>query len=144
MITNFNSKEPFIPVSVPQLVQSPEVGSLNLFNGPKLDLDQFKDFDTDLGLLGNVWKSLFPKTKKEDDLLYNKQLADQDPNETRSIKDIVEASGFDFEKHTVKTEDGYILEVHRVNLKTESNSIKPVVFLQHGILSSSETWVLNG
>ena len=54
----------------------------------------------------------------------------------------MEAEGFKFEKHTVTTEDGYILEMHRLNMPGSED--RPVVMLQHGILSSSETWVLNG
>ena len=61
------------------------------------------------------------------------------------MQEIVEAAGFKFEKHTVKTSDGYYLEMHRVNShKSDSQLEKPAVLLQHGILSSSETFVLNG
>ena len=69
-------------------------------------------------------------------------MASSDPNETRTIKEIVEAEGFKFEAHSVTTDDGYILEIHR--LYKDSSSNKPVVFFQHGILASSETFIMNG
>lgn len=73
--------------------------------------------------------------------------AQEDPDVGRSIRQIVEARGFVFEKHNVTTEDGYILEMHRVSENITTNSTgaqRPVVFMQHGVMSSSETWVLNG
>ena len=42
------------------------------------------------------------------------------------------------EHHYVVTEDGYILQLHRL-----LNPGKPVVFLQHGILASSWCWLIN-
>lgn len=54
--------------------------------------------------------------------------------------------GYATEVHRVVTSDGYILEVHRIvsspNLPSSTN--KPVVFLQHGFLDSSATWVMSG
>ncbi|KAG7311752.1 hypothetical protein JYU34_002811 [Plutella xylostella] len=49
------------------------------------------------------------------------------------------------EIHRVYTEDGYILEMHRIPRGAgaqNDNSVRPVVFLQHGLLSSSAEWVL--
>ena len=47
------------------------------------------------------------------------------------------------------TEDGYILKVFRIVGDSEVSRLgegkpKPVVFLQHGVLSSSEAWVNSG
>ena len=47
--------------------------------------------------------------------------------------------GYHLERHWVTTDDGYILEVHRLPAKSGA----PVVFLQHGLLDSSITWMLN-
>jgi lysosomal acid lipase/cholesteryl ester hydrolase len=63
-----------------------------------------------------------------------------------TIREIVEADGFVFEAHEVHTEDGYILEIHRLykqEHKDKGNEM-PAVFLQHGILGSSECFILNG
>ena len=51
------------------------------------------------------------------------------------------------EDHFVTTQDGFILNLHRIphgRNKTESGSPKPVVFLQHGLTMDSTNWVLNG
>lgn len=50
------------------------------------------------------------------------------------------------ETHHAVTSDGYILELHRIpfGLKSEQKSkIRPVVFLQHGLLCTSSVWVMN-
>jgi lysosomal acid lipase/cholesteryl ester hydrolase len=51
--------------------------------------------------------------------------------------------GMGFEQYKVVTEDNYILQVMHIYakiLKPES----PVVFLQHGLFSCADVWVLNG
>lgn len=58
-----------------------------------------------------------------------------------TIRDIVENQGLCFEEHEVTTEDGYILKIHRV--ATDFAHRKPPVFLQHGMISSSENFMLN-
>jgi hypothetical protein len=46
--------------------------------------------------------------------------------------------------HEVTTEDGYILKVFRIQKKGSSirDGLKPI-FLQHGLLDSSDTWLIN-
>lgn len=48
-------------------------------------------------------------------------------------------NGYRLDSHWVTTEDGYILEIHNIPQRGA-----PVVFLQHGLLDSSMTWMLNG
>lgn len=52
--------------------------------------------------------------------------------------------GYKVEVHHVTTEDGYILELHRIagGPKSPVKKGKKVCFLQHGLLDSSATWVL--
>lgn len=50
--------------------------------------------------------------------------------------------GFNAETHKVQTKDGYILGMHRIrNTSIPSNG--EVVYLQHGLLDTSFTWVVN-
>lgn len=58
------------------------------------------------------------------------------------IEEIVESQGLEFEKHLVTTEDGITLELHRVY--ENSTSGKPPFLMQHGLLGSSESFLLNG
>lgn len=54
--------------------------------------------------------------------------------------------GYDVEVHRVVTSDGYILEMHRIagSPLRPPRKGKKVVFLQHGFLDSSATWVMQG
>ncbi|KAJ2944857.1 hypothetical protein O0L34_g1749 [Tuta absoluta] len=60
------------------------------------------------------------------------------PDSYLNISQLVERNGFPFERHFVTTEDGYILELHRIPGKG------PVVFLNHGITMSSVDFVVGG
>ena len=51
---------------------------------------------------------------------------------------IADKYGYKLDRHWVTTDDGYILEVHNIPKRGS-----PVVFLQHGLLDSSMTWMLN-
>ncbi|KAL7294167.1 hypothetical protein TKK_0012190 [Trichogramma kaykai] len=67
--------------------------------------------------------------------------------EKLTVPELIEYYGYKSEIHHVVTEDGYILEIHRISGNRKLNSSrqdKPVVFLQHGLLTSSIDWVLAG
>ncbi|XP_018375756.1 PREDICTED: lipase 3-like [Trachymyrmex cornetzi] len=59
---------------------------------------------------------------------------------------LVEKNGYSAEEHYVITEDGYILVLHRIlgNPVFKGQGSRKVVFLQHGILCTSDCWVLIG
>jgi len=63
---------------------------------------------------------------------------------------LVAAHGYPSESHVVRTEDGYLLTLHRIpggrlhQGPSGGASGRPVVFLQHGLLASSADWVLTG
>jgi hypothetical protein len=42
------------------------------------------------------------------------EIAKNHPNVHKTIREIVEDAGFNFENHTVVTDDGYVLEMHRL------------------------------
>nr|UXP71923.1 esterase [Manduca sexta] len=56
--------------------------------------------------------------------------------------------GYPYEVHNVITEDGYILEMHRIphgrDRNNRPNPNKPIVFLMHGLLSSSADFLVLG
>ncbi|XP_033218448.1 lipase 3-like [Belonocnema kinseyi] len=59
---------------------------------------------------------------------------------------LIERHGYSGEEHCITTQDGYILTLHRISgsPKIQKSRLKPVVYLQHGILASSDTFVLMG
>lgn len=66
----------------------------------------------------------------------------------KTTADRIASHGYPVETHIIQTSDGYILQLFRIpfspHLRNKHNNRKPVVLLQHGILSSSDCWVLNG
>lgn len=66
----------------------------------------------------------------------------------RTVKqvEIIINRGYQAQAHSVTTEDGYILEVHRIpRARGQSASAGPTgrpVFIQHGFLGSSADWLL--
>ena len=66
----------------------------------------------------------------------------EDENSKPSTVMITDA-GFHSEEHQVVTYDGYILTIHRIlNPDLGSPHGKPVVLLQHGLLSDSADWII--
>jgi len=59
--------------------------------------------------------------------------------------EIITKYGYPCEVHNVVTPDGYILEMHRIpyGKNSPSRPNQTVVFIQHGLLSSSFSWVAN-
>jgi len=59
---------------------------------------------------------------------------------------LIEKHGYPAEEHRVTTKDGYNLLVHRIpgNPWSNNKKTKTVVFMQHGILCTSDCWVIFG
>jgi len=71
-------------------------------------------------------------------------LKDNDPEMTMSTVEMIEYFGYPAETHSITTEDGYILDIHRIPFGlTTSEGPKTPVMVQHGILCSSADYVLN-
>ncbi|XP_021927635.1 lipase 1-like isoform X2 [Zootermopsis nevadensis] len=69
------------------------------------------------------------------------------PHRYLNTHQLIVKYGYPAETHTVTTEDGYILTMHRIPYSPKSNSTdtkRPVVFLQHGLTGSSADWVILG
>ncbi|CAH1402322.1 unnamed protein product [Nezara viridula] len=61
-----------------------------------------------------------------------------------SVESLVRSQGYPFEQHSVVTEDGYILTLHRIPYgKNHTGMIGRPILLQHGILCSSAGWLLS-
>ncbi len=60
----------------------------------------------------------------------------------------IERDGFPAETHVVTTEDGYLLEVHRIPRGREdfddTEGYRPAIYMQHGHDSSSSNFILAG
>lgn len=58
---------------------------------------------------------------------------------------LIEKNGYSAESHEIKTEDGYIITIHRIPKgKSNNESHKTPVLLMHGLMSSSTDWIVNG
>ncbi|KAA0187244.1 hypothetical protein HAZT_HAZT009873 [Hyalella azteca] len=63
----------------------------------------------------------------------------------KDVPELIEAAGYPAEVHHVVTEDGYILELHRIpyGVAGDTGGLRPVALMQHGLLSSSADWLMN-
>ncbi len=61
-----------------------------------------------------------------------------DPDEFFNTTQLIQSKGYPAEEHTVTTPDGYILTIFRI-----PNPGRPAVFLQHGLMDASHTFVMN-
>ena len=61
----------------------------------------------------------------------------------KATDSMVAEAGYPVETHTVATGDGYLLMVHRIpnGREARGGKVRPVVFLQHGLMTSSADWV---
>ena len=68
-----------------------------------------------------------------------------DPDCDYNITQMIQTKGYPCEEHKVLTSDGYILGVFRISHGKNASSTTPgrPVLLQHGLLDSSTTWVMN-
>ena len=72
----------------------------------------------------------------------------KDPDHNRNVPELVTSRGFKYEEHFVTTEDGYILNCHRIihpglsRSKPNLKKRKPVI-LHHGLMSSAHDFIIN-
>ncbi|XP_031783791.1 lipase 3 isoform X2 [Nasonia vitripennis] len=70
------------------------------------------------------------------------------PNYVQAVDfvSLVNRHGYPGEEHVVMTADGYLLRIHRIpGSPSRPRAVgKPVIYMQHGLLASSDTWVLMG
>ncbi|CAF4385975.1 unnamed protein product, partial [Rotaria socialis] len=68
-----------------------------------------------------------------------------DPECDYNITQLIQSKGYPWEEHKVTTADGYILGVFRIPHGQNASSTTPgrPVLLQHGLLDSATTWVIN-
>lgn len=61
----------------------------------------------------------------------------------KSFEELCIQENFNVESHYITTEDGYINQMFRIN-KGNTTSPRPAVMVVHGLVDSSNTWVVNG
>lgn len=77
-------------------------------------------------------------------LAINQQPEQTDPDVYRDAIQLIQSRGFIAEKHHIITPDGYILEYHRiVNPYLKNFKVKKPILVHHGIMDSSEDWLVN-
>jgi len=102
-------------------------------------------------IIYNVRKRTVTPTKKVENTLLSIIAPDFDSsnhNYAKPTDQMIAEAGYPVETHTVVTPDGYILRIHRIphakSANKSRNDVLPLVFLQHGLLSSSADWVVTG
>ncbi|XP_018572755.1 lipase 3 [Anoplophora glabripennis] len=75
--------------------------------------------------------------KNNYDCLYN-------PDEYLNVPQMIARHGYPSETHIITTDDGYLLEIHRIPGSKSGKRGGQPVYLQHGLLGSSADWLMNG
>lgn len=65
------------------------------------------------------------------------------PEEQMNVSSIIRYYSYPCEVHEVITADGYVLTMQRILSGPKHNSKGQTVFLQHGLLDSAATWIMN-
>lgn len=70
----------------------------------------------------------------------------EDPSVYFTTPQLIVSHGYPAETHTILTDDGYFLTVHRIPFSKENPKKVPekTVLLHHGLLGSSADWVITG
>merc|ERR1711962_217658 len=72
------------------------------------------------------------------------EMVASDPRANLDVPQLLAYYGYGCEIHKVTTDDGYILTLHRILPKNSTVAGTGIpVLLQHGLLSSSSTWIMN-
>nr|CAD7204041.1 unnamed protein product [Timema douglasi] len=80
---------------------------------------------------------------REGSVVSEELFATANPDVYLTAPELIAKKGYPAETHTVTTEDGYILTLHRIPYgKSGPSNNRPAVFVQHGLLCSSAAWVL--
>ncbi|GFS27212.1 lipase [Elysia marginata] len=70
----------------------------------------------------------------------------KNPEVDMNVTELIKSKGYPVERHTVITEDGYILGLYRIPHGLHNRSGKgprPVVLLQHGVMASCDDFLVN-
>ncbi|XP_051829829.1 gastric triacylglycerol lipase-like [Antechinus flavipes] len=70
----------------------------------------------------------------------------ENPEVEMNVSEVIEHWGYPAEEYEVETGDSYIITITRIPRGRRDNNMaaqRPVVFLQHGLLATSITWVSN-
>lgn len=74
------------------------------------------------------------------------KIIESDTDEYINTTTLIKNKGYPCEEHDVVTKDGYIISITRIPYsRNDKRKIaqKKVIFLQHGLLDASSTWVIN-
>lgn len=102
---------------------------------------QFFDHAVELIFINNPVNGYYNLKKKEGDQI-DIDFLNKIKN-ANSFRELCLLFGYSCQNHLVKTEDGYILTIHRIIPSEGLNALKdrPVIYLHHGLLMNSEVWV---
>ncbi|XP_068617398.1 lipase member J-like [Battus philenor] len=99
---------------------------------------------TNLARLVNSFKSIFGVLALSDTNNRNYTSLPAPEDTFLNITELARKYQYPMEVHEVTTDDGYILTLHRIPKGRNSIRNDIVIFLMHGILDSSDSWILQG
>lgn len=114
--------------------------------GPSKHHDVSSNYKANYQETKNFFPELNNKKYNKTELPSSEKAENIENSPEMSFEELVQAQGYNAESHTVMTKDGYILTLHRILLANENgtNIKSEAVLLHHGLLGSSDHWVLLG
>ncbi|EDW84938.2 uncharacterized protein Dwil_GK12870 [Drosophila willistoni] len=102
-------------------------------------------------LCGATYAAVIERPLKEIDFYQLYNVADPEASislrSKRSTLDRIADHGYPVEHHHIVTEDGYVVGVFRIPYSHKlqnQNEVRPIVLIQHGLMSCSDAWILAG
>ncbi|ODM90296.1 Lipase 3 [Orchesella cincta] len=101
--------------------------------------------DVEATLFPQVSTRLFEWSRRISDFFTTRSSRFFGLKEPLNTTQLIEAQGYPSETHQVTTEDGYILELHRIphGLNSQRNVSRPPMIVFHGHWRTSADWVIN-
>ncbi|XP_023939745.2 lipase 3-like [Bicyclus anynana] len=118
---------------------------VEIATGPKSPVNNKKDIERIFNHAYKVMKHMTEEDKKKIHEAFATTALAANEDVHLNATQLIKKHGYGVEEHVVKTDDGYLLTLFRIQPRQALvEDQRPVVFLMHGFLGSADEWLLSG